>query len=131
VIENEVLAILNGTGDLGGELNSLADQYRAGRDAEDLFGLLCSKNNDLVQIGAWIVGEISFEYYNAPFFIDRLRELTGHEVPAIRFRALGALFPALDATQQETRDLVTRMRNDTNEGVRLAAEAAARQLGIG
>jgi hypothetical protein len=130
MIESEVLAILTSAGDRGSELNSLVDQYRAGRDSEDLLRLLHSKDNDLVQIGAYIAGEISFEHYNTSSFIDRLWELTNHEIPAIRFNALGALFPALDRSKQETRELIGKLLNDSNKGVRLAAESAARQLGI-
>ena len=130
MIETEVLTIVNGTGDRPGDLNSLVDQFRDGRDSEDLLSLLRSENNELVRIGAWMTGEISFDRYNTPFFIDRLRELTNHEIPAIRFHALKALYPSLDPMQQETRDLIAKSRNDANEGVRLTAEAAAKTLGL-
>jgi hypothetical protein len=128
MIENEVLEILNGNAELGERLNSLADQFRGKRDLHELFTLLCSSNNDLVRIGAWITSEIAFELYNTPAFIDRLRELTTHHVSAIRCYALGALYPSLDPEKQDTRDLILRLQKDTNEGVRLSAEAAGRRL---
>jgi len=130
MIETELLTIINGTRDRPGELNSLVDQFRNGRDVKDLLSLLQSENNELVRIGAWITAELSFDRYNNPVFIDRLRQLTNHEIPAIRFHALNALFPSLDSSQQETHDLVARLRNDTNKGVRSIADAASTSLGL-
>ncbi|MEK6234096.1 MAG: hypothetical protein N2C14_05245, partial [Planctomycetales bacterium] len=130
MIEDEVLTIVNGTGNRAEELNSLVDQFRRGREPEDLLRLLCSDNNELVRTGAYIASEISIEQYNSTSFIGRLRELTDHQIPLIRCFALTALYPFLDATQQETRDLIAKLLKDTNEGVRMSAEAAARSLGI-
>ena len=130
MIENEVLAIINRNSDSGMRLNSLADEFREGRDSNELLRLLYSDNSDLVRIGAWITGEIAFELYNTPAFIDRLKELTNHDIPAIRCYAFGALYPSLVADEQETRDLIQKLQQDDNEGVRLSADAAARQLSI-
>lgn len=130
MIENEVLDILGGTGDPGERLNSLVDQFREERDSGVLLNLLCSDNSELVRIGAWIIGELGFERYNTHSFISRLRELTDHEIPAIRFHALGALFPTLDPEKSATRVLLSKMRHDPNEGVRLRAHAAARRLSL-
>ncbi|MHC4402819.1 MAG: hypothetical protein ACYTG0_24425 [Planctomycetota bacterium] len=128
MIENEVLDIMSGTGDPGERLNSLTDQFREGRDSSELLTLLYSNDNELVRIGAWMIGELGFQRYNTHSFISRLWELTDHEVPAIRFHALGALYPTLEPEKSATRALLSKMRRDPNEGVRLRAQAAARRL---
>ena len=132
MIEDEVLAILSNDDDeqAAGHLNSLVDQFREGRNPADVLTILYSENSDLVRIGAMIVNEISFERYNTDSFICRLRELTNDDNPAIRFYALGALYPSFDPANQDTRDLITKLLEDVNEGVRLRATAAAKSLGM-
>jgi HEAT repeats len=131
MIENEILEILEAPAEIGGErLNRLADQFRSGRDVNQLMALLDSSDARLVSIGAWILGEVSFDRYNSVSFIPRLRELLDHEDPAVRFRALGAIYPALSRHSDDTQALLKKMRNDPNQGVRGIAEAAATRLGF-
>jgi HEAT repeat protein len=129
MIEDEVFTILRRTGETN-ELNSLVDQFRAGRDPNEVLRLLFSENDELVRIGAYITNEISTKYYDTEAFIDRLYELTNHQVPRVRHYSLAALFPLLSPTCQRAHDLVVKLLNDLNEGVRLAAELTARRLGI-
>ena len=112
------------------ELNLLIDQFREGRDPWELLCLLNSDDDELISNGAYIINEISFDWYNTPAFIDKLHELTHHESPTIRFWASGALFPSLDRTNPDTLELINRLLKDDNDGVRMSAEAAANRLGI-
>lgn len=129
-IEDELRKILHGGGNQADELYLLVDQFREGRDPLEVLCLLNSDDSELISIGTYIVGEISFDLYNTPAFIDRLHELTHHEVPAIRGNAFGALFPSLDRTNSVSLELINRLLEDDNEGVRMGAEAAAKRLGI-
>ena len=128
MIESEILDIVADKTDSGKRLNALVDQFRHGRNVFDLVTVLSSSNPELVAIGAWILGELPFELYNTDDLISRLRELTNHKDPAVRFSAFGALFPALDRTDTSTQALLRKMCNDPNEGVRRSAEAAASRL---
>lgn len=129
-IENELRAILDSEGDQADELNLLVDEFRKGRDSWELLCLLNASDSELVRIGAWIASEVSFDLYNTPVIIDRLRELTHHETPLVRLYALSAFFPSLDRTNSASLELVSRLRKDENKGVRMGAEAAARRLGL-
>jgi hypothetical protein len=131
MIEREVLKILELPADVGGErLAGFIDQFRAGRDVNQLMTLLHSSNPRLVSIGAWILDEVSFDRYKSDGFISRLRELLDHEDPAVRFRALGAIYPALSRHSDDTHALLRKLRDDPNEGVRMSAEAATTRLGL-
>lgn len=129
-IEIELRSILDGEGDQADELNLLVDEFREGRDPSELLSLLQSNNSESIEIGAWIASEIPFDWYNTPAFIDKLRELSNHERPLVRFYALGALFPSLDKTNPVSLELIHRLLEDDNEGVRIRAESAAKRLGI-
>lgn len=120
----------HGEHDQADELNLLADDFRKGRDPSELLYLLQSCDSELVQIGAWIASEIPFDRYNTPAFISKLKELSGHEKPLVRFYALGALFPSFDKADPASLDLICRLRRDDDEGVRIRAEATARSLGL-
>jgi HEAT repeat protein len=131
MIEREILEILDAPADIGGErLNGFADQFRSGRDLDQLMTLLDSSNPRLVSIGAWILGEVNFHTYNSDKFISQLRELLDNEDPLVRFYALGAIYPALSRHSDDTHALLRKLRNDPNEGVRMSAEAAAARLGV-
>ncbi|HEU4779251.1 MAG TPA: HEAT repeat domain-containing protein, partial [Steroidobacteraceae bacterium] len=69
--------------------------------------------------------ELHVELYSFDNFISRLRKLVEHENPTVRFHAFGALFPALNWQDAASQDLMSKLRNDPNEGVRRSAEAAA------
>jgi hypothetical protein len=130
MIEKEILEITTQAHDSGDLLNEKVDEFRLGRDLNDIMILLKSSNSELVAIGAWILGELDFELYNSQDYIHRLKELTDHEDPSVRFHALGALFPALSRDDTAAKALLTRLRNDRNEGVRKSAEAAAARLSL-
>lgn len=66
--------------------------------------------------------------YNSDAVISRLRALTDHPDPAVRFHALGALYPALNPQEAATDALLRKLRADQDEGVRRSAEAAAARL---
>lgn len=128
MIEADILAVLGDATDGGTRLNEIADEFRSGRDVNELRVLLNSANPELVSTGAWILAELSFDLYNCEGFLSRLRELLDHPDPAVRFHALNALFPALDAQDAATQELLNKLRSDPNKGVRMCAEAAAARL---
>ncbi|MCP3142013.1 HEAT repeat domain-containing protein [Pyxidicoccus xibeiensis] len=130
MIDDEVAEILADRTDDGERLNQLADEFRCGREVSQLAVLLDSKNPEFVSVGAWILGELSFELYRSDDLISRLRSLTGHVDPAVRFHALVALFPALDSMDASARELLRRLLCDPNDGVRRAAQAAASRLSL-
>jgi hypothetical protein len=100
MIEDEVLLIVNNGADGVDDLMSLVDQFREGRDPEELLRLLLSDDYDLVNIGALITSEISAQRYNTVSFIRRLRELSTHTMPSVQFYARNALFPLDNPTEQ-------------------------------
>ncbi|HEY5755656.1 MAG TPA: HEAT repeat domain-containing protein [Steroidobacter sp.] len=128
MIETDILAIFADAIDGGKRLNEIADEFRSGRDVNELLVLLDSDNFELVSAGAWILGELSFDLYNSDRFLSRLRALLDHQDPAVRFRALSAVFPALNGQDAATLALLSKLRSDPNEGVRMSAEAAAARL---
>jgi HEAT repeat protein len=130
MIEREILEIVTDAKDRGERLNEIVDQFRRGRDVNQLIVLLDSGNSELVSIGAWILGELHFEFYNSDSFVFRLRELLDHKDPAVRFHALGAVFPALTWQEVATQALLRKLRSDPNEGVRKSAEAAVARLSL-
>jgi hypothetical protein len=130
MIEKEMLEIIRHPADAGVRLNEIADEFRCGRDLNEVMVLLNSSNSRLVAFGVWILGELKFELYNSPEYIRRLTELTDHEDASVRFHALGALFPALDRDDAATLTLLSKLRGDENEGVRKSAEAAAARLSL-
>jgi HEAT repeat protein len=126
MIQQEILEIVRGVPDRGERLNEIADQFRNGRNVDDLIDLLDSTDAELASLGAWILGELRLELYNFDHVISRLRKLIDHEDPAVRFHAFGALFPALNRQDVATQNLLAKLRNDPNDGVRRSAEAASR-----
>ena len=130
MIEDEVFEILRHKDGHGGVLNEMADQFRRGRDARELIDLLDSDRADVVSIGLWILNDLPFKLYNRDTFLLRLRTLLAHSDSSVRFHALGALFPAFNANDPDDQALLRKLRNDPNEGVRGAAEAAAARLGL-
>lgn len=125
MIEQEVLEIVRDVNDNGQRLNDIADQFRTGRDVHEVFALLNSSDDELVSVGAWILGELPIDLYNSNPFISRLKELVEHDLPAVRFHAFGALFPALNWADESARLLLAKLLSDPNEGVRRSAQAAA------
>jgi hypothetical protein len=130
MIEEELLEIVRDAADNGTRLNEITDQFRRGRDVNELLILLHSDNPEFVSIGAWILHELPFPLYNSEKYISRLTDLTAHEDPSVRFHALGALFPALDREDAATGMLLKKLCSDDNEGVRRSAEAAAARLSL-
>jgi HEAT repeat protein len=128
MIEQEIAEIEADKNDTGERLNRLIDEFRRGRDVNDLVPLLESSNSLYVSLGVYILGELPLELYNSDALISRLRDLTGHSSPAVRFNALGAIFPVLSATDVSTQAMLRRLLGDENEGVRNAAQAAAARL---
>ena len=130
MIDREIRDIVDNAADNGERINEIADQFRRGRDVNDLVILLDSDDSELVSIGAWILGELHFELYDVAHIMSRLWRLVDHEDPAVRFHALGALYPALNGRNAATQSLLRKLRNDSNEGVRRIAEAAAARLSV-
>jgi len=124
MIESEVLDIIKGKRRLG----LLADEFRGGRDIRDLMVLLSSDNDQIVEIGAWIAGEIKIDPANAQPLITRLRQLVSHENPSIRSQAIGALFPFHDWTDPATKETLVKLSRDPNKGVRLTAQATLKRM---
>lgn len=130
MIIQQVNHILENREDGPQKLNGLVDEFREDRSVVELLELLDSGSDELIRIGAWILSEIPSENYNDAAFVTRLQGLTKHPTPAIRLYSLNALFPFLISDDSGDVDLIFRMQNDTNAGVRLAAESAALQPGI-
>jgi len=130
MIEQEILGVVHDPADNGDRLNEIADEFRRGRNLNEVMILLNSSDPELVAIGAWILGELHFELYSSHDYIRRLTDLTDHEDPSVRFHALGALFPSLAREDPATRTLLDKLRGDGNEGVRRSAEAAAARLSL-
>ena len=128
MIDREIRDIVEDAADSGERLNEIADQFRRGRDVNDLVVLLDSGDSELVSIGAWIVGELHFELYDVAEIMARLWKLVDHEDPAVRFHVLGALYPSLNWQDAATQSLLKKLRNDPNEGVRMRAEATTARL---
>lgn len=93
-IEHEILEILGDAAQDGSGLNNLTDEFRTGRDANEIFVLLNSSNTELVSCGLCLLGELHFDLYNTDQFISRLHDLIEHQTPMIRSQAFAALFPA-------------------------------------
>lgn len=123
MIESEILEVVKNASPEG--LEELVDEFRRGRDLSDLIALLDSSETEPVSIGAWILGELQLKHYSSDSVVVRLQRLLDHQDPAVRFHALGALFPTLNPNDPATQTLLQKMRTDANEGVRKAAEAAA------
>jgi HEAT repeat protein len=128
LLEQEIRDIAPSAPDAGKRLNEIADQFRRGRDANDLVSLLDSDEPELVSIAAWILGELHPERYEDAQIISRLWALVDHQDSAVRFEALGAIFPFLRGQDAATQALLATLRSDPNEGVRRSAEAAAARL---
>ena len=132
MIEREVLEIFEAPSesDGGDLLHEFINQFRSGRDVNELMPLLDSSDPRLVWTGAMTLGEVRFDRYNSDSFIERLRKLLDHEDATVRFCSLGAIYPALSRDLDGTRVLLEKLRNDPNEGVREGAEAATARLGL-
>jgi hypothetical protein len=128
VIEMEIRNIIASGSGLGDRIGEIANQFRCGRDVSELITLLDSSDSELVSLGAWIVGELQFHLYDSERILSRLRGLLDHPDAAVRFHALGALFPSLNPQDPKTQAVLQKMRCDANEGVRRTAEAAWNQL---
>lgn len=102
----------------------LVDEYREGRDPTSLLKTLCSTDEELIRVSAWILSEVRPETYDSIEFRKRLFDLTVHRTPAVRLHAFNALFPLLDRTDPITIEMTTRLLHDENEGVRMIARAA-------
>jgi HEAT repeat protein len=112
----------------GDHLNEILDEFREGRNPREILALLDAEHSEVVSIGAWMLGELSFAAYASDEFVSRLRHLLDHSNAGVRFHALSAIFPALDGSDEETRKLLERLCKDANDGVRVTAQAAAARL---
>jgi len=128
MMEDEILEIVSDSADEGERLNALVDEFRRGRDVEELVPLLASENAELVSIAAWIFSELPEELYSAKEIVSQLRRLTAHVEPMVRFHALSAVYPFLNLAEPATQALMTKLVEDENDGVRKIAEAAVARL---
>jgi hypothetical protein len=126
MIESEVLRFFSDPS--GNQLQQFVDEFRCGRDTNELMPLLKSNNAELASIGAWVLGELPFSLYSSVDFELLLRGLLEHPDASVRFHALGALFPVLEANRTAAQALLEKMRNDPNHAVRKSAESAMSQL---
>jgi hypothetical protein len=110
VIENEVQAILSGAADPPAALLTLVDEFRSGRDPQELLDLLYSTNDECIRVGAFITSEISTEKYESGRFVSRLHELTDHHDFSTRLYALNSLCPLLDPIDRD--NLFARILTD-------------------
>ncbi|MEO0460609.1 MAG: HEAT repeat domain-containing protein [Myxococcota bacterium] len=126
MIEQEIRSIIEDRADDGDRLNGIVDGFREGRKTTELLPLLDARDSELVSIATWILSEIPTKLYcGDEAILSRLKMLVFHEEPSVRFGALNALLPTMSASDSEARDLLKRLLHDPNEGVRLAARAAA------
>ena len=109
-------------------LHSLVNQFRKAPEVSELMVLLNSDNDKIIEVGAYIAEEILIDKANAQPLISRLHQLVSHSNSAIRFHAIGALFPFLDPSDPGTREMLTKLSHDSSKGVRLSAEAALKKM---
>ena len=128
MIADEILEILSDGADEGEGLNALVDDFRRHRDVRELIPLLASEDVELVSIVAWIFSELPEELYGAEEIVSRLRGLTAHIEPRVRFHAFGAVYPFLNPADPATQALLTKLVEDENDGVRKIAQAAVARL---
>jgi HEAT repeat protein len=128
MIEDEILEIMSDSADGRERLNGLANEFRHGRDVRELVPLLGSQDAELVSIAAWIFSELPEGLYSADEIVSRLRGLTAHVEPMVRFHALSAVYPFLNLAEPATQALLTKLTQDENDGVRRIAEAAVARL---
>jgi hypothetical protein len=121
-LTQKIVDIMNDPLDDGEALNDIVDEYRIGKDPDEVIELLDSDNSDLVGLGAWILSEIDEEKYNSEPFISRLMNLTNHEDPTVRFNSIGALYPCLDWTSESTKELYEHLSKDSDKGVSTRAK---------
>jgi hypothetical protein len=103
MIIEEIRNLLRDPSDDGERLNEIVDEFRRGRNPEEILDLLDCQDGNLISIGAWILGELPLKIYIGVPFILRLEHLTSHEDPIVRFNSLGALYPALDGASARTK----------------------------
>lgn len=130
MIVDEIVEILTDDDDAPVRLNQLADEFRDGRDIDDLVTLLFNENEEVLRMGTWIASEISFTHYDSKPILEQLWELTAHPNAAVRLYSFNALFPSLSPDDDKSLNLITRLMTDLNEGVKMTAKAAARSLSI-
>lgn len=116
MIENEVQAILSGAADPPRDLLALVDEFRGGRDPQELLDLLYSTNDECIRVGAFITSEISTKKYESRRFVSRLHELTDHHDLSTRLYALNSLFPLLGPRDRD--NLFARILNDLDADAR-------------
>lgn len=115
MIDQEIMKLMTSSEDPGERLNEIVDEFREGRDVEEVIVLLDSRNPDLVSFGAWILGELPTDRYNRDDIVSRLRDLTRHDDSGVRFAALGALYSTLLPEDGSTRALLEEMCRDPNK----------------
>ena len=109
-------------------LHSLVNQFRQNPDVSKLMVLLNSENEKIIEVGAWIAGEILIAKVNAQPLISRLHQLASHSNSSIRFQVIGALFPFLDQSDPAILEMLTKLSHDSNKGVRSSAEAVLKKM---
>jgi len=128
MIEQRLLRIIQRSKDPGVELDALTDEFRGGRNVDDLVTLLNSENLQVVQIGLWIADEIVIDPKNGQALVARLHELLGHAVPAIRIGALKAIYSVLDFENPVSTAILGTMIRDPDQAVRSLAAIALERV---
>lgn len=128
MIDDDIAEIIKDSHGCGERLNEMVDSFRRGRPIEDASLLLDSANPVFIALGAWILSELPTTCYDCQDIVTRLRRLVCHENAEVRFNALAALFPILDASDPATEELFKEMSLDENAGVRMQAVAALSRL---
>jgi len=127
MIEEEVKAILDkkSTSKQAILIGQLTDEFRSGRNSNDLLDLLHSEDSDVIWIGIYILGEILID--NKPtldVIIEKLLALVEHKDVKIRYSALINLSTFLkESAPRDARNLYLKMSTDNDEGVRKTAES--------
>lgn len=128
VVIEELRLVMADEARSGERLNNLADEFRTGRDTLQLLAALDSDETEIVSLAVWILAELPLGRYDGDELLGRVRRLTGHRDPAVRFIAVMALFPALDPGDPFTHDLLERLARDPNEDARKMGRYARKRL---
>ncbi len=127
-IIEEVKSILSNPNDDGQAINDLVNEFYYGRNPIEIIELIDHEDENIVCQGLYLLNEISVSYYDNAEFTSRLWDLVDHEAPIIRWYAFGAIFPLLNKEDESTFELIQKIKNDKNKGVRMRGEAAEERL---
>lgn len=106
------------------KLVRLTDEFRMGRPLADLLGLLNQPSNQVRQIGAFIANEVALHGEGLELVVARLHQLTEDSDEMVRYYSIGALYPFLRDGTFNGKEVLDKLAQDPNPGVRARAKAA-------